>query len=227
MSKFLRSPLAASLVIISGTAVYASSGKAPVVTIDEVTCAPAKGNARVSATVKDAAAARVFVKTSADAAEYFVEMRADKSAKDRYWAVLPVPADGITSLEVRVAAKGSNGEQVASEPRSVPVQSSGCAVALTADQQKAAQNLTLGATMADQGAAKGFASNGIVAQTSSRGEMRPYDGSVPAALRAGGGQPASVKAGPQRGTGGYATPTPTITVTPTPEVGGRPGRTKN
>lgn len=225
MSKFLRNPLAVSLVIITGTAVYASSGKAPVVTIDEVTCAPAKGNARVSATVKDAAVARVLVKTSADAAEYAVEMRADKSAKDRYWAVLPVPADGITSLEVRVAAKGSNGEQVASESRSVPVQPTGCAVTLTADQQKAAQNLTLGATVANQGAAKGFAPNGIVAQTSSKGEMRPYDGSVPSAFRAGGAEPVSVKTGPQRGLGGYDTPTPTVTVTPTPESG-RPGKTK-
>ena len=149
----------------------ASAGK---LAHEPLRCIPAGGNAKVSAAWTGAGQvtmARVYFRAAGAKEESFLELRRT-NAPNGFWAVLPVPAPGSTTVTYRIVLKDSDGRAASSDPADVPVTAS-CPATLTAEEVAYAKNLVVGQTGAMQNAVPmGFSCAGVVAFISSSGDMR-------------------------------------------------------
>ncbi len=138
------------------------------------TCMPSSGNARVVATFKlpdSVIFARVYFRREGQASDYFLEMR--RGDLDRYWAVLPcVEEAGGAAVVYRVVGRDRSGNS-ATTPSIKAAISSSCAVNLSEEEHRAAQNIVLGLTVPGQTQNPiGFCCQGIVGRISLSGELR-------------------------------------------------------
>lgn len=137
-------------------------------------CVPAGGNAKVSASWAgggQVTTARVYFRAAGAKDESFLELRRT-NAPSGFWAVLPVPAPGSTSVSYRIVLRDSDGRAASSDPVDVPVSAS-CPAALAADELAYARNLVVGQTGAMQSAVPaGFSCAGVVAFIASNGDLR-------------------------------------------------------
>jgi hypothetical protein len=171
------------------------------------TCIPVEAQALLLCDVTPStpiAWVRVYFNSNAYKDDYFVEMRRD--AGNRFFGVLPFVDRTITKgVTVRMVVKSPEGIEFSTERANVPVSSS-CPVSLSANQEKNARNLVVGATKSEQPLAPpdGFLCKNIVSVIAFNGEMRPADGCrqlLAAALPAGAGAAAGASTGVAVGVG--------------------------
>lgn len=157
-----------------GGALTGNAAPASRISHEPLRCVPAGANAKVSASWAGAGQvtmARVYFRAAGAKEESFLELRRT-AAPNGYWAVLPVPAPGVTSIAYRVVLKDADGRAPSTDPAEVPVLSS-CPVALTTDEVAYARNLVVGQTSLAQGAVpSGFSCAGVVAAIATNGDMR-------------------------------------------------------
>lgn len=137
---------------------------------------PAKGassNARVVATFKlpdSVIFARVYFRREGQASDYFLEMR--RGDVDRYWAVLPCVEEAGGAVVYRIVGRDRSGNS-ATTPSIKAAVSSSCAVNLSEEEHRVAQNIVLGLTVPGQTQNPiGFCCQGIVGRISLSGELR-------------------------------------------------------
>jgi len=161
-------------VALVGGATTVSAATAGKLTHEKLRCVPAGANAKVSASWAgggQVTLARVYFRAEGSKDESFLELRRT-AAPNGYWAVLPVPAPGVTSVSYRVVLKDADGRVASSDPAEVPVLAA-CPVALTADEIAYAKNLVVGQTSVAQVAVPaGFSCAGVVAAIATNGDMR-------------------------------------------------------
>lgn len=138
-------------------------------------CMPSKGNSVVKVSLKPDtgwAFVRVYFRAANQQGEYYMEMRAVGDGS--FFAVLPKPESGVSTVEMYVLARDAAGTPVKTEPTLVNVTGS-CKVTLTPEEQSYAQNLVVGNTVADQEGKTvlGFLCDGIVSRIDLRGALRP------------------------------------------------------
>lgn len=196
--------LLVTLTLVGGSATV-SAATAGKLTHETLRCVPAGANAKVSASWAGAGQvtmARVYFRASGAKEESFLELRRT-AAPNGYWAVLPVPAPGVTTVSYRFVLKDADGRVASTDPAEVPVLPS-CPVALTTDEVAYARNLVVGQTSVAQVAVPaGFSCAGVVAAIATNGDMRsvpPCTEAVAAgrASAAPAEQPASRAVSPMR-----------------------------
>ncbi|MEW6337375.1 MAG: hypothetical protein ACOY3Y_00825 [Acidobacteriota bacterium] len=149
----------------------------PVLTPKYAACVTPDGNAlvRVNITPETGwSSVRAYFRRTANSDFYFLEMRSDGAGN--YWATLPLPEQATREIDVQVAVRDAEGKETRAQAGKIPV-SGGCAETLTTEQQKFAQNLVVGETMAGQKGTGvlGFRCTGIISRIDSTGQMRPDD----------------------------------------------------
>jgi hypothetical protein len=127
-------------------------------------CIPAQGNAPVFLTVEPPPAftfARVYFQAAGKTDLYFLELR--QSGPGAFWAVLPKPEVDTTAVEITFVIIGPDGTELRSETATVQV-TDPCEVALTPQQQLAADSLVVGETTTAQQDERviGFLCDGIL-----------------------------------------------------------------
>ena len=168
-------------------------------------CVPAAGNATVTATWNGAGqitTARLYFRATGTKEESFLELRR-ASDTTGFWAVLPVPGEGVEAIRYRLALTDADGREAVAGPVEAPVTRSCPVVTLSQDERAYARNLVIGQTAAGQSAVPGgFSCAGMVAVISARGDMRalPPCTEVLASKRASveGEKPASRAVTPMR-----------------------------
>lgn len=160
--------------VFSVGAVAASAAPSGKLSHEPLRCVPATANAKVAASWAGAGQvtmARVYFRASGAKEESFLELRRT-SVPNGFWAVLPVPSQGVTAVSYRVVLKDSDGKAASSDPVEVPVSAS-CPVTLSADELAYAKNLVVGQTGVAQAAVPaGFSCAGVVAFIASNGDMK-------------------------------------------------------
>lgn len=160
--------------VFSVGAVAANAAPSGKLSHEPLRCVPATANAKVTASWTGAGQvtmARVYFRASGAKEESFLELRRT-SVPNGYWAVLPVPAQGVTAVSYRVVLKDSDGKAASSDPVDVPVSAS-CPVTLSTDELAYAKNLVVGQTGVAQAAVPaGFSCAGVVAFIASNGDMK-------------------------------------------------------
>lgn len=157
------------MVIVAGEA-----SAAPVITVMAPSCLPPQANGVVTATVQPAtglSSVRAYFRKGGLPDFYYLEMRA--ATGGAYWVVLPRPEDATKSVEYQIAVRDGDNQETRSDLKKVDVVAS-CKPVLTADQNRAAQNLVVGEMIADQKGKSvvGFLCPGIVSRIDAKGEMR-------------------------------------------------------
>lgn len=160
-------------ILVAGP-VAANSAPSGKIAHEPLACIPASGNAKITATWAGAGqvtTARVYFRAAGAREESFLELRRT-NVPNGFWAVLPVPSPGVTSVSYRIVLKDSDGKAASSDPRDVPVTAS-CPAGLSADEVAYAKNLVVGQTGVAQSAVPaGFSCAGVVAFIASNGDMR-------------------------------------------------------
>ena len=199
----LRSRIALPILLGSALSVNAAPGGS--LAHEPLRCVPIAGNARVTAVWKGAGqvtAARVYFRASGTKDESFLELRR-ASDSSGFWAVLPVPGEGVEAIRYRLVLKDADGREAVAGPVDALVTGSCPVVALSQDERAYAKNLVIGQTGASQSAVPGgFSCAGMVAVISAGGDMRalPPCTEVLASKRASveGEKPASRAVTPMR-----------------------------
>ncbi len=160
-----------AVLLVSALAAYAE----PSIDATFPSCIPSKGNSVVKVSLKPEtgwAMVRVYFRATNEQGEYYMEMRAVGDGS--YFAVLPKPLSGVSTVEMYVLARDAEGTPIKSEPTLVNVSGS-CKVTLTPQEQTYAQNLVVGNTLADQEGKTvlGFLCDGVVSRIDLRGALRP------------------------------------------------------
>jgi hypothetical protein len=151
--------------------------QAPVLTPKYAACVTPDGNALVRVTVQPEtgwSSVRTYFRRSNNTDLYYLEMRSDGAGN--YWATLPLPEQATREIDVQVAVRDAEGKEMRGQAGKVAV-SGGCAETLTTEQQRFAQNLVVGETMAGQKGlgVLGFKCEGIISRIDWQGAMRPDD----------------------------------------------------
>lgn len=160
-----------AVLLVSALAAYAE----PSIDATFPSCVPGKGNSVVKVSLKPEtgwALVRVYFRATNEQGEYYMEMRAVGDGS--YFAVLPKPESGVSTIEMYVLARDAEGTPIKTEPTLVNVTGS-CKVTLTPEEQTYAQNLVVGNTLADQEnkTVVRFLCDGIVSRIDLRGALRP------------------------------------------------------
>ena len=165
---------AAPLLLAANGPSMATLGCAPSLT--SVGCASSGAPVKVTANIQSpAATAKVYFKAAGQTEEYYVDMRRT-SADGTMTAFIPAPARSTPSFTYRVVAMDATGVQVATPLSTATVTPSCPAQNLTADQQRAANNLIIGLTTPTQHAVPtGFLCRGIVSYIDTDGDLRPNE----------------------------------------------------
>jgi hypothetical protein len=96
-----------------------------------------------------------------------------RGANGTWWAILPATDKGTTALIYRVGGLSNSNSWIISSPISINASASCPPVTLTAEEQRAADNIVLGMTGPDQSPVpSGFSCRGIVRVIDSNGHMR-------------------------------------------------------
>lgn len=162
--------VAALVVVLAAGEAFA----APVITVMAPSCLPPQANGVVTATVQPAtglSSVRAYFRKGGSPDFYYLEMRA--ATGGAYWVVLPRPEEATKVVEYQIAVRDGDDRETRSDLQKVDVVAS-CKPVLTADQNRAAQNLVVGEMIADQKGKSvlGFLCPGIVSRIDVKGEMR-------------------------------------------------------
>lgn len=149
----------------------------PVLTPKYAACVTPDGNALVRVNVKPEtgwSSVRTYFRRSNNTDLYFLEMRSEGAGN--YWATLPLPEQATREIDVQAVVRDAEGKETRGPAGKIAV-SGGCAETLTTEQQKFAQNLVVGETMAGQKGTGvlGFKCDGIISRIDSTGIMRSDD----------------------------------------------------
>ncbi|MEO8034845.1 MAG: hypothetical protein ABI837_10480, partial [Acidobacteriota bacterium] len=125
---------------------------APRVEHTPLACVGPASHARISAHIPgNPAGVRVYFHVAgATCGEYYVDMRRSASDPTLYTAFLPILAAGAQVLTYEIRTTDGVGKEIAGMPISVALKNDCPAPALTADEVRAAENITLGLTNAAQ-----------------------------------------------------------------------------
>jgi len=164
-------------LVIAAVVVILAAGEAlaaPVITVMAPSCLPPQANGVVTATVQPAtglSSVRAYFRKGGSPDFYYLEMRA--ATGGAYWVVLPRPEEATKVVEYQIAVRDGDNRETRSDMQKVDVVAS-CKPVLTADQNRAAQNLVVGEMIADQKGKSvlGFLCPGIVSRIDAKGEMR-------------------------------------------------------
>lgn len=164
---------------------------APTITTVPPSCVPAGGNALVEATITPTtgwSSVRVYFRRAGTSDFYFLEMRSAGNGK--YWAVIPRPEQGTTSVDLQIAVRDADGKEFRGPLQSAAVTTT-CTPTLTSEQAKYAQNLVVGETMMGQRDASvfGFLCYGIISRIDAAGAIHSDDYCRKAVIAAAAGAP--------------------------------------
>lgn len=108
--------------------------------------------------------------------DYYVDMRRSANDPTLYTAFLPIPGAGAQVLTYEIRTTDGLGKETAGVPISVAVKTDCAAAPLTADEQRAADNITLGLTNNAQNQAPcKFLCQGVKNVMTAAHELKPND----------------------------------------------------
>jgi hypothetical protein len=171
-----------------------------------VDCASAAEPVKISAVVPpDTVSARAYFKAIGEPSEYFVELH--RASDGSMWGYLPPPLATTKSFSYRVISQDAKGKQISSLLFLTTTSATCPPHAMKPEEARAASNLVLGLTVANQPPVPGgFQCRGVVSYITVAGEMKQNDecrrmaalessghgapGSAPGSATAGGATPA-------------------------------------
>jgi hypothetical protein len=168
----------AALTVAAFILVPVPAGAAqPTILHSALGCISTGRNARITAKIDGSPkSARVyFHSTGAPCGDYYVDMH-QGSAPSQFWAVLPIIEKDVTSITYQIRVTDVLGHETVAPPVTV-TPSPECRIdPLTAEQSRAAKNLTIGLTSKDQRAVPcSFKCDGIKALITVDNVLRPHD----------------------------------------------------
>lgn len=166
-----------TLIVLGSATPVARAAAPPKLAQFTIECVPEEGNLKVRVNVTSPSpvtSARVYfhslLKKSGD---YYLELR--QGNEGNYWAILPYPVSETTYVQYRIVVKNGDGLESSTEPYTLPTKSS-CALELTAEETRYANNLVIGLTSESQPAVPdGFKCKGIVSKITVEGELKPSE----------------------------------------------------
>jgi hypothetical protein len=162
-------------VIVIAAMTCAPAALAAGVEVSAIPCISSTQNPRVVASVPpNIRSLRVFFRAEGPGSDYFVYMRSDE--RGRWWAFLPMPEATTRSVVYRIGGADEKGIPVSSPVLTTSVVPTCPSQVMTADEQRFAQNLIVGLTIAAQSPIPaGFQCRGIVSYIAANGELKPND----------------------------------------------------
>jgi hypothetical protein len=153
---------------------------APVTRIatNAASCAPKNQNLRVTARV-DGAPKNVrlyFHAIGPTCGEYYVDMHRDANTPGQYWAVLPIAGADVSAIAAQVKADFGAGAYLPGDSVVVPVTSDCPVQALSPEETRAASNIVLGLTQANQSSIPcAFRCKGVTSFLTTTNELHPNE----------------------------------------------------
>lgn len=148
------------------------------ITTSAATCASKTQNLRVTAHV-DGAPKNVrlyFHAVGPTCGDYYVDMHRDASNPNQYWAMLPIVGPDTTAVTAQVKADFGAGAYLPGDAVVVPVKADCPATTLTSDETRAANNIVLGLTQANQTSIPcAFKCKGVTSFLTTTNELKPNE----------------------------------------------------